>query len=196
MARGVTSTPARKEAAARLFQVVLAKPALFGIRVKREARFRLAWLRMERGEHEAAAELLRENLTARVPLAVEANTRQRLAEALEGAGQVEAAEAERRRVGELLTGAKDDAERLLSEAKMLNSQQRFAEAYAALERGLAQIPEANSAARAKTMVQLANTAFNAGKPEETIRWGEMALQLKPSYTFHHLAHSVLGLKRV
>ena len=41
---------------------------------------------------------------------------------------------------------------MLSEANMLNKQQRFAEAYEKLEQGLAQIPAINTPARAKTMV--------------------------------------------
>lgn len=183
----------RKDAACRLYRRVIATPTLLSDVARRDARYRLSWLLMEQGQYVEAAELLQANLKARLAPAVEARMRQRLAEALEGAGQALQATAERTQAEELLAGAALDADKLLVEAGMLNKQQRFPEAYAAYERSLALIPPGNTAARTRTMVQLALAAFNSGQPQQAIRWGEQTIALKPGLTVLMTAHSAAGL---
>lgn len=182
-----------KEIVCKLFERVLALPTPGGARLKRGARYQLSWLRMERGEYEAAAELLRVNLQARLSPEEEVNTRQRLAEALEGAARTEEAEAERRQANALVGQAEKGAGLLLAQAGMLNREQRFAEAYAAYREALDQLPPTNRPARLTTLLPLALTAFHTGLPEETITWGETALPLATMPPMQMQAHSVLGL---
>jgi tetratricopeptide (TPR) repeat protein len=187
-------TTGRKESARRLMERLIVRRTWLADALRSDVRFRLSWLHMERGEYPAAVELLQQALKERrCKPAVEANFRQRLAEALEGAGQTDTAEAERRSVLMLLEGAAINAERLLSEAEMLNRQQRFADAYTVLERALPMIPSWDKENQAKTRVQLALAAFNKGENDEIIRWGEEALTFPSSRPIQTLAHSIAGL---
>ncbi|MBC7527889.1 MAG: tetratricopeptide repeat protein, partial [Chthonomonadaceae bacterium] len=158
--------------------------------VQGEARYRLSWLMMEKGNYEDAVTLLREMLKRRQSKATESNVRQRLTEALDGAGEHEAAEHERVCASELLDAAEESVEKLVVKASLLNTQQRYAEAYATLELALPKIT--NPALRAQTMVQLSLAAFESGKTEAIVRWGEEALTLQPDHTIRSLAHDLCG----
>ncbi len=183
----------RKDAARRVFERVIATPTLLSKGVRHEARFRLSWLFMENGHYEEAVTLLQTCLQRPLKPAVAANIRQRLAEALEGAGRAGEAQAERVLAGSVLAGAATDAEKLLAQAAMLNKQQKYQEAYAAYEAGLALIPAANKLVRAKVLVQLALAAYNMGEPQQTIDRAEQAIALQPELTIHMTAHSAAGL---
>ena len=183
----------RTALACKLYARVIATPCLLSDSVRRDARFRLSWLLMEEGRFDEAAALLRSSLQVRLPAAAESNIRQRLAEALEGAGHAGEAQEERDRAAKLLSGASDSAEKAMAEAGMLQKNQRFEAAYAAFERGLSQIPIANSEQRARVMTQLGLAAFNAGRPADAVRWSERAIALNPRGAVLMTALSTAGL---
>ncbi len=182
-----------RERARRILERVIAAPSLWGERGKVEARFRLSWIYLEAKRCEDAVEQCRAILRHRLKPAIEANVRRRLADCLEAAGKLDEANAERQRAAERVAEAPDDAEKFLSQAQMLEDQGRHAEACEAFERGLALIPRWNDVARKTTMVKLALSAYNAGRPDAAIRWTEAAIALKPEPMLLMLAHSTAGL---
>ena len=181
----------RTKSAIIFYRKVLLGSTMFSGSVQREARSRLSWLMMAQGNYEEAATLIQELLAGRRTKAEEAHIRHRLAEALDGAGEHEAAEHERVCASELLDEAEESVEKLVVKASLLNTQQRYAEAYATLELALPKIT--NPALRAQTMVQLSLAAFESGKTEAIVRWGEEALTLQPDHTIRSLAHDLCGM---
>ncbi|MBC7529161.1 MAG: tetratricopeptide repeat protein, partial [Chthonomonadaceae bacterium] len=68
----------KKEPAIRLFRKIMEGSPLLSATVQGEARYRLSWLMMEKGNYEDAVTLLREMLKRRQSKATESNVRQRL----------------------------------------------------------------------------------------------------------------------
>lgn len=182
-----------RERARRILERAIAAPSLWGERGKVDARFRLAWIYLEAKRFDDAVGQCRTILKCQLKPAVEANIRRRLADCLEAAGKLDAAHAERQQAAERVAEAPDDAEKFLSQARMLEEQGRHAEACAACERGLALIPRWNDAARKAAMVKLALSSYNAGRPDVAIQWAEEAIALKPEPLLRMLAHSTAGL---
>jgi len=182
-----------RERARRILERAVAAPSLGGERGKVDTRFRLAWIYLEEKRFDDAVAQCRTLLKRRLKPAVEANVRRRLAHCLEAAGKLDEAHAERQRAAERVVAAPDDAEKFLSQAQMFEEQGRHAEACEAYERGLALIPRWNDVARKNTMVKLALSSYNAGRPDRALQLAEEAIALKPEPMLLMLAHNVAGL---
>ena len=77
------------------------------------------------------------------------------------------------------------------EGELFDTQRRFAEAADAYERALDACPANSGDARDELLIRLGLATFNAGRPEETIKWSELAIaeEVGPKrlYSAHRLA---------
>jgi len=156
----------------RVLKWVVATPSFLEA-LKDRPRYQLAGFYLLEGRHPEVVALCR-SLLARGPApAFEAHVRRRLADSLEALGRPKEAEEERWTAEDLLKGAEESISRQLARGQGLERKQRYAEAIAEYERGLALDPAREHRVVFKARLILA--AFNAGRPEESVRWAEAAI---------------------
>lgn len=165
----------------RWLRAVVATPALVS-GVKVFARYQLqrgyqADGRYAEAEREARAILRCRGLTPGFQSVI----RQNLADYLDGQGRRSEAEAERTRADAVLKGGEDTFIGHLAQGKLLERQNRHAEACVPFERGLALVPDtaAMEGVRTEFMMRLALASFNAGRPSDAVRWASAVLEVGP-----------------
>ncbi len=170
----------------RYLELVAATPSLLGPTQKLFARGTLVRMYLSQGRHAEAAAQCRANLDslagarARHTLdfpALEADTRRCLADCLDGLGQTQEAEEERRLAEACVKRAPDDALRHLTQGKLLERQHRYAEACSAFEQALSYTSESDRPVRIECMSHLVLACFNAGRPVECLRWAQQVIAL-------------------
>jgi tetratricopeptide (TPR) repeat protein len=124
---------------------------------------------------------------------IEAKIRRRLADCLEAIGEIEEAESERRRAAQCLDWAPVDPTHRMTEAAILERENRFEEAIVAYEEALALIPEANSPARVECMSRLVLACYHAGRPGDSLDWAEAVIDLKPRPIYLRSAHRMASI---
>lgn len=183
----------RRDVALRTLERVAAAPSLFGESLKREPRYKLAWLYLQAGRHDEAIGQCRTVLSGRLAPSTEANFRRRMADCLEAAGRAEEADAERARATELLGETPSGPDALVAQGRLLADKRRYTDAAAALEQAYSLIPENNLRGRAQVAAKLALCHWEAGRPERAAEWAETVLRLEPTMALRTTAHSIAGL---
>src|SRR5262249_47890458 len=146
------------------------------VRTNSAARFRLMELYKVRKRYEEAIDQGRAILRmSGLEDAFESEVRLELAVCLDFLGRADEAEAERMAAGDCLDGLPDSFLGWLARGKLFDKQLRHAEAAAAYERALEFNPPEHTAGRDDLLIRLALTWFNAGRPQETMKWVERAL---------------------
>jgi tetratricopeptide (TPR) repeat protein len=185
----------------RYLEWVVATPSLFGSILKLIARDSLAGIYLGRGQHAEVVAQFRAGIQSMSGLwrsvgflrSLEANFRVRLADSLEALGRVDEAAAERRRAEEGVDQAEPDALRYSTRAKLLEHQSRHEEAYAEYQKAFDLTPEFPALARIECMIHLVLSAFNAGRPDDCLRWAEAAIALGAKGMRLRNAHRMAGL---
>ncbi len=183
----------KRDAARRLFELVIARRSLLGGSSRRDARYRLAWIYMEQGRREEALQQLQALLSQRPGPGFEAMVRLRLAECLELMDRAREAAEERTRAKELSEVAPADPAALIAQAGMRARERRFSEAADLYEQAIPRMPPWNTAGRSFAMLKLALARFEAGQPQEAVRWAEETLELNPDQSTLLSAHNVAAL---
>lgn len=181
------------DAARQILEMVIATPTIFSRRAKLVMRYRLAVLYMQAQRYEEAADNLRLLLDTTLKPSVESDVRRRLADCLEGSGQRQASDEERRRAEHCLEGQVQDGFWYLSQGLLHEKEQRFPEACDSYEQALALLPGNRSTARTEAMARLSLSSFNAGRPDQAVRWAEETIAQKPGIEIRILAHGFAGL---
>jgi tetratricopeptide (TPR) repeat protein len=127
---------------------------------------------------EALRSILRDNGSSLDP-GFESVLRQRLADTIEALGRREEAAAERKRATAMLDGAEETWLGLQARAKLLEREHRFAEAVAAYERALSLSPPGQKAVHVELMMHLVLSTFNAGRPDDALRWADAVISFDP-----------------
>ncbi len=170
----------------RYLEFVTATPSLIGPTDKLFVRGALIGIYLPQGRHAEAAAHCRAKLASldwargRHKLdfaALEADARRRLADCLDGLGQTQEAERERRLAEACVERAPGDAVRHLTQGTLLERQHRYAEACTAFEQALSYTPESDRQVRIECMSHLLLASFNAGRPAECLRWAEQVIAL-------------------
>jgi tetratricopeptide (TPR) repeat protein len=185
----------------RYLQWVVATPSLFGSVLKLIARESLAGIYLGRGQHAEVVTQFRAGIRSMTGLwrftgwfrSLEANFRVRLADSLEALGRVDEAAEERRRAEEGVDQAEPDSVRHSTRAKLLERQNRYEEAYAEYQKAFEFTPAFPTLARIECMIHLVLTAFNAGRPDDCLRWAEGAIALGAKGRRLRAAHRMAGL---
>jgi tetratricopeptide (TPR) repeat protein len=170
----------------RYLEFVVATPSLVGPVEKLFARGALVGIYLPQGRHAEAAAHCRAKLASlawargRHKLdfaALEADSRRRLADCLDGLGQTQEAERERRLAEACVERAPGDAVRHLTQGTLLERQHRYAEACTAFEQALSYTSESDGdrPVRIECMSHLVLACFNAGRPVECLRWAEQVI---------------------
>ena len=169
----------------RYLERVVATPSLIGPAQKLRARGALVGIYLPQGRHAEAAAHCRANLASLSSVArtrrradfpaLEADIRRRLADCLEGLGQMNEAAAERQRAEACIDRLPNDPLRHLTRGTQLEREHRYDEACEAFERALALTPESNRPVRINCMCHLVLACFNAGRPVDCLRWAEEAI---------------------
>jgi tetratricopeptide (TPR) repeat protein len=183
----------RRPEAKALMERVAGTWSAFGPKAKMETRFRLSWMYLADGDAARAADQCRAILKLRLRPVVEANIRNRLADCLEAGGHAQEAAEQRERAAALVTGKGNDALTAVSRAGMLEQQGRYAEAVSAYEQALDGIPASLTRQRAELKARLALACYNAGRPDDAVRYAEEALAGGVGATMLMFAHSAAGL---
>jgi tetratricopeptide (TPR) repeat protein len=110
---------------------------------------------------------------------LESQIRHGLADTVDALGRREEAQFEREQAATVLHGAKETLITLQAQGKLLDRENRYAEAYTAYERALALAAPNNELLRAELMMQLTLSAFNAGRLADCLHWAEATLELDP-----------------
>ncbi len=170
----------------RYLEFVAATPSLIGPVEKLFVRGALVGIYLPQGRHAEAAAHCRAKLASlewargRHKLdfaALEADSRRRLADCLDGLGQTQEAERERKLAEACVERAPGDAVRHLTQGTLLERQHRYAEACTAFEQALSYTSESDRPVRIECMSHLLLASFNAGRPVECLRWAEQVIAL-------------------
>lgn len=183
-------------------QRALRTPLLLSHRGKVDLRYQLAWYYMAAKEYAAA---IAELETALKELGggvsrtfwswLEARLRRRLAECLEGVGREAEAHEQRGQVFELLGKGEKDAGWYTLRGQMLADRNQHAEACSAFEEALRLFPTATGvgASRGEILVRLALSSYNAGRPQQAVRYAEEAIAVPVTGVHLSSAHSTAGI---
>ena len=135
-----------------------------------------------------AVAIFRSCLGRGLPPGVEADTRRRLADALDVLGQAAEAAEERAQAGAVAAGNPNDPQALTAWADLRKREGRYDEACDAYARALrlmprpprgSSLPRPDAPARALVMAKLALAFHSAGRPDRTVRWAERSLANGP-----------------
>ena len=133
-------------------------------------------------------EAFRRALARGLPPGLEADTRRRLADALDVLGRNAEAAEERGLAGAVAAGTTDDPDALAAWADLRKREGRCDDACRAYEQALRlmprpvrlfPLPPPDDPARALVMAKLALAHHSAGRPGETVRWAEASLRSGP-----------------
>jgi len=156
------------------------------------ARFRLMQLYKVRKQYAMAIEHGRTIIKFRgLTHASESKVHLELAICLDFLGQGADAEAHRRAADDCLDNRPEDALGWMVQGELYDKQKRFAEAAGAYERALDSYPSEDKAVHDQLLVRLTLSTFNAGRPDESIKWAQRAIAgpVRPEllYTAHRMA---------
>ena len=179
--------------AQKLYERIVRQPSLFGTACAPNERYRLAWCYLSTGRPQDAVSECRAILAARRAPSVEATVRRRLADALEAAGELDAAAAERKRAEQCLERGERDLDYYLVRGRELSGQRQYVQACESYRTAVELIPKGNDVARAETMVRLSLACFHAGFHAEAVTWAEQALALDPPFHVRVTAHSAAAI---
>ncbi len=124
---------------------------------------------------------------------LESQIRHGLADTVDALGHDEEARFEREQAASVLRGSKETLTSLQAQGKLLDRENRYAEAYTAYERALALAPQNKKEVRAELMMQLTLSAFNAGQQADCLRWAEATLELDPPDRLKELARRMAAV---
>jgi len=169
----------------RWLERVLAVPSVGNDAIKALPRFMLLVREQHDHRHAEAVALGRAILAHPKTLlpAFASLVHQRLADCLEGLGLRAEADAERALADDCLRGSQETYLGRQAQAKLYESENRYAEAYDTYHQGLALVPDHLTQVRAEFMSHLILTSFNAGRPADTLRWAEAVLALNTNPVF-------------
>lgn len=120
-------------------------------------------------------------LTKRLPAGIEADTRRRLALALDVLGKSDEAAEQRNHASAVAMTAKSDTLAFMAQGDLLNGQHRHDEACEMYERALGSVSRIRSFRRCAQIMEKLATAHNqAGHSHETARWANASLASNPS----------------
>lgn len=128
-----------------------------------------------------------------LPIAIEAQTRGLLADALDCLGQSEGAEMERARALAVSERGTKDAQAQFARGDLLQRQHQYDDACAAYTLALKLTPRLASDQRTKLMANLAFVHHEAGRPAETVKWSEAALASSRNPVVQMLMHRMAGV---
>jgi len=158
------------------------------------ARYRLMKLYKARERYEDAVAQGRLAVRrARMTHASEAEVRLEIAVCLDLLGRTDEADAERALADETLDGRPNDGRGWLAQGRLLDRQDRYAEAAAAYQRALALTPTTNRDEREQILTRLLFATFEAGHPDQTVAWAEQLLASHPSRAGRCTAHRMAGV---
>lgn len=184
-----------KEAELRFRRLLLRMPGLpvWSPSVKFNSRFRLAAMLMQDRRYAEAAELCRELLRGpRLKPSVEARVRRRLADCLEGLGDLGQSEKERDNASRTLQTAPAEVDVVLARAEEARQSKRYEEA-ATLYHDALQVLTQPGEARGSALVHLALCYQSLGKPEQMVAAAEEASQMALGAVLLQSALSLAGL---
>jgi tetratricopeptide (TPR) repeat protein len=119
--------------------------------------------------------------------------RQHLADTVEALGRGDEARAERELAMARLEGAEETFLSLQARGKLLERQNRHAEAVAAFERALVLSPPGEKAVQVQMMMHLVDSTSHAGRPADTLRWAEAVIGFDPHSHVIPLAHRLAAV---
>jgi tetratricopeptide (TPR) repeat protein len=124
---------------------------------------------------------------------LESQVRHGLADTVDALGRREEAQFEREQAATVLRGTKDTLISLQAQGKLLDRENRYAEAYTAYDRALALASPDNKLVRAELMMQITMSAFNAGQQADCLRWAEATLELGPPDPLKEVARQMAAV---
>lgn len=189
----VYSGRGEREKVRETLEEIVRTPSLIRGGAKPGALFQLAWLAIEEGRLEEAAQRCERALELPARPGFRALVRQRLADTLETLGRTEQAEEQRRLAAREAAEAPPDAATHLARGRELAQSEKAPEAIAEYEAALGLIPDWNQQHRAEVLVWLALACYQAGRPEQTVERAEQAIALNPGVEVLMTAHSVAGV---
>ena len=110
--------------------------------------------------------------------------RQHLADTLDALGRRQEAEAQRSHARVSVQNTKKSHVTLHAQAKLLDREHRYAEAYELHEQALSLVPLKQKELRLELMMHLVLSAFNAGRPADSLRWAETHHRDRPRMEAH------------
>jgi tetratricopeptide (TPR) repeat protein len=179
--------------AIKLLEKVIATRSLGSGELKSLLRYQLAWFHMADGRYDEAAAQVQMALARRLKPPVEASMRQRLAECLEGMGDGEGAAEERRKAEQCLTRGRRGWDWYSNRAEALDTERKYEEAREAYGEALKRAPGWIPGVRPQIRLRLALACYNAGRPEEALRWAEEEIAGKADPQFRMIAHGIAGV---
>ncbi|MCW3059616.1 MAG: Tetratricopeptide repeat [Capsulimonas sp.] len=139
-------------------------------------RYRLAGLYAQAQRYREAVELYQSLLKERLTPSLEGDIHLRLADCWEGLGLAADAQAERYQAHDRAQRAAADPASRRTEGMLLERENKYAEACAAYEQGLAATLPADKETRAIFLGHLCVASFNAGRMDQVIKWADEAAQ--------------------
>jgi tetratricopeptide (TPR) repeat protein len=181
-----------KERTQRILEWVMATPSLLGDRLKDVARVKLVRLYLPQRRFTDIERLSRAMLRHSQPPSLESDVRQRLADSLEGQGRADEADVERQRAEACLETGHELPLWYISRGKLLEKDDKHAEAYEVYKQGLERVPARNATLRLEFLLKMVLSSFNAGRPDETIRHAEEAIAGGAKDMALSIAHRMAG----
>lgn len=195
-----SSDPAEQAAAQRILERIVRVPCIGGEKRKFAPRYRLGCLYANARRYEEAVTQFQMALKIlegikRHPVepGIAAEIYQRLADCYEALGDNAQATTARQQAAQCLDNSSGDRFALGSQGRMLASQRRYQEAYAAYERALALTPDGCQEERVLMMLKLQNTAYEAGRPDLAAHWTEQPVTQPTSVEWLIMAHTMGGV---
>jgi tetratricopeptide (TPR) repeat protein len=190
----LTSLPAEPDEKIAALEQGLRAANPYDVRTNAAARYRLMELYKVRKRYEEAIDQGRSILRmSGLEQEFESEVRLELAVCLDFLGREEQAEAERMAAEDCLDDRPANDLGWLVQGKFLDKQHRYAEAAEAYERALGLSPSDHAASRDQLLIRLVLAWFNAGRPEETMKWAECILTEDVSEERRFQAHRLAGI---
>jgi len=153
-----------------------------------------AGAKLMREKHYPDAEAhFRRLLTKRLPPGVEADTRRRLANTLDVLGKPQEAASEREQIEAIAARHPKDARAQQAWGDLLKRKHQYDAACEAYIHALAGTHHFNKPERATIMAKLVHANFDAGRPEETVRWATCSLASLPNPDIRRSMERMSGL---
>ena len=128
-----------------------------------------------------------------LPSGVKADTRRRLADALDVLGETEAAGQERERASAIAQKGSGDPMALATQGDLFERKQQHDDACHVYMRALTLMPVVVPAERATLMAKLSSAHYNAGRPADALKWVEAALKSRPNPAVRLVMYRMAGV---
>ncbi len=178
---------------------VIATPSIYGQEFKLLARYKLARAHFFAGDY-AGAEAEYRNMLAVLPgtgvhrPGLEADYRRGLADCLEALGRMDEAQGERTAAERWVKEAPASALVELAAGRLCKREGDYESAIAHFESALLSVGR-DARRRAEPLAELAICHYSAGRPDESIRYAEEALECRPSYGTRLAMHRMAAISR-